>query len=66
MINENKYDRVRDIYSIPCARRINGEKCIVVQKHFAFVQYVDGMSTYWRANDHDVWQRVKTEVFCNA
>lgn len=62
----NDYRRVKDIYSVPCAKRISGEKCIAVCGRFAYVQYADGMRTYYRRNTWDMWECIREELCTNA
>lgn len=66
MINEYRYNRVEDIYSVPCARRINGEKAITVSGKFAIVQYADGAKTYYKRDKLTPWECIRAEVFTNA
>ena len=64
MYNEHKYDKVKDIYSVPCMTRINGEKAIRVWGNKALVQYADGYRWYSRRNSWSDWEKI-TEVICN-
>ena len=56
---------VKDIMSIPCMTRINGEKCIRVCGDWAYVQHRDGMTTYHYDNGKKVWRLYDKKIFTN-
>lgn len=66
MINEYRYYKVNDIYSVPCVTRVNGEKMIAVYKNHAYVQFADGMRIYYRRDKFSPWECIREEVFTNA
>lgn len=59
------YNKVKDIYSIPCATYIGGKKAIKVKDNWAYVQYADGMCIYKYSKGNEVWERVKTIISTN-
>ena len=56
---------VKDIMSIPCMTRINGEKCIKVCGDWAYVQHCDGMTTYHCDNGKKVWHLYDQQICTN-
>lgn len=65
MYNESKYNKVKDIFSVPSAVRMNGEKAIRICGKFAYVQYLDGMKTYYKRDKFSMWECIRTEVRTN-
>lgn len=65
-MNTERYYKVKDIYSVPCAARVNGEKAIKVCGKFAYIQYADGMRTYYKRDSFSDWECIREEVNTNA
>ena len=65
MLFGNSYNRVKDIYEVPCAHYIGGKPAIKVYGDFAFVQHPDGMTIYKYSTRSEMWERVKTIVCTN-
>lgn len=51
-----RYNRVKDIMTVPAAIRINGQKAIKVIGNKAYVQRLDGMSIYWYNARTEEWE----------
>ena len=58
--------RVKDINSLPCARRINGEKCIKVTGNTAIVQFADGARWYRRKDENSDWIMSRQTICTNC
>lgn len=70
MYDNGKYDKVIDIFSVPCCMTIGGEKKIsVVDGYFgvkwAYVQYADGMRVYRQRKPWDMWELWRTTICTN-
>lgn len=63
----NPFDKrhVKDILTLPCGTKINGEKRIKVCGDWAYVQYCDGMETYRYDNAGKEWHLYESEVCTN-
>ena len=62
----NKYRKIKDIYSVPCMKRLDGKKAIAVTGNHALVQYTDGARWYYRKNEWSLWECIREELFTNA
>lgn len=68
MYNTERYNRVKDIYSVPCSVTIGGEKRIDIVDGYngakwAYVQHLDGMSVYFKKDSLSLWECVR-RTFC--
>ena len=59
------YSHIKNIMDIPCARKVNGEKCISVNQGWAYVQYCDGMEVYRYNNAKKEWDLYEREICTN-
>lgn len=60
------YRKVKDIYEVPCMRRLNGEKAISISGRIAIVQYADGARYYIKHPYLEQWDLFREEVFTNC
>lgn len=65
----NNYYSVKDIFSVPCAVSIGGEKKIAIVKDgnvkWAYVQYADGMRVYRQYRPWENWELWRTTICTN-
>ena len=57
---------VKNIMTVPCGTKINGEKQISVCNGWAYVQYADGMETYRYDNGRREWNLYGIETCANC
>lgn len=70
MYETNEYWKVKDIFSIPCATNLKGEKMISVVDGYcgvkwAYVQYADGMRVYRQRKPWEMWELWRTTICTN-